>query len=748
MQSFRYQLSHQPRPPRRSSGAWRTLAACLAVAGVGAGLWWGVPASGVGQAIGAMLVRPAGAAERGRELEALLREGDAHLAGGRAEAAVGCYDRAIALAADATAYRRALDARYLLAARGAEAPAWPDGPAVALAKGAHALAAGRAEAALRAFDEAVAIAPKDPRCQLARHAAFSALEKPDRALEAAEAAQRLAPHDPAVIAALVAARSRVGDGQRAVAEAVAAYRPRAAQTTDEAVHVGLLEAYWREGLTPAELKARHEADAPQLTAAARETFMAMAAMRHYRRNPHWNQQAFDQVIEGCQRVLAIAGADASPWRQRAGMLLAEAYAARGTRFLERSDFEAARVQLTKALGAGRYLAPEARAELHVQLARVLPLVGKADGAVKELEKALALHPTHPCKLELARWHGLVGLEMLSAGRAKEAVKPLQRALAADPSSPVALARLHQALSRTGDHAPLTAAAKVAGLSLADARVRLGEGLLLIGKKADAQKAADAAARAGAPAGPLAVLRAELAIASGQRSQARLALLAAIEHGGTAERWSRLGEVDAALANKVAPAQRPAALGRAAEDWRHALALAPDDKLRGRLAALHKALAEDALRRKDWAGARRFAADGLLLVPGNAALCLAEGDALKGLEKPLEARAAYELGLASLEGPTPALGAAIRDRLGHLLLETGEYDAAIAVLKTGLATEASASPAVCASMYYALALACRGANQPEAAVEAAHQYLFWSFHDPHEIQRVPEIQRLESQLAKS
>ena len=80
------------------------------------------------------------------------------------------------------------------------------------------------------------------------------------------------------------------------------------------------------------------------------------------------------------------------------MLLAEAYAARGTRFLERSDFEAARVQLTKALGAGRYLAPEARAELHVQLARVLPLVGKADGAVKELEKALALHPTHPCKL--------------------------------------------------------------------------------------------------------------------------------------------------------------------------------------------------------------------------------------------------------------------------------------------------------------------------------------------------------------
>lgn len=747
MQSFRYQLPLTPRGPRRPGRRpWRALAAGAAALGLGAGLWWAVPASGLSDVMGAMFVRPAGAAERDRRAETLLAEGAALMAKGDPRAAITRFDAALALDASRAAYRRALDARYLLAIRGVEAPAMPALATTALAQGALAWEARRLEAALAAFDEAVRLAPSDARGHLGRARVLEAQERFDEALIAWAAAQASAPEDAAVTEALLALRTARGDAQRAIAQAIETYRARAGRSDDEALHVGLLDAYQRQGLTPAELSARHAEDAPQLAPAARDYFLARAAMRHYRRNPHWNTEAFEQVLGACRRVLATEGPAESAWRGKAGALLAEAYEARAQRFLARSDFDAARVQFTRALEHGRYLTPAARARLHVQLARLLPTMGRPEGAVPALEAALSLDPANACRDELARWHGHLGVELLAAGKAAEAVKPLKRALAVTPDSAPLLARLHQALKRTGHHAPLTAAAQAAKLPLAEARVRLAEGLLAIGRPADAAQAAEAAARAGVGADALAMLRAELALARGQRHAARQALSSAIARHPSAEGHQRLGEIDAALARAAKPAERPALWQRARGAFAQALALGGGDRARGHLLAQHKQLAESALARRDHATARRFAAEGLLLAPANPALSLLHGQALAALGDPGAARAAYESGLRGLVGHGEPVAARLHDRLGHLLLAERRHAEAIQAFQAGLAPDASASPAVCASLYYGLTMAHWASGQRAQAVEAGHQYLFWSFHDPHEATRVPEVQQLESQLA--
>jgi tetratricopeptide (TPR) repeat protein len=747
MQSFRYQLPLSPRGPRRPAGRpWRAIAAAAAALGLGAGLWWGVPASGLGNAVGALLVRPAGAAERDRQAETLLAEGAGFMARGDWRAAVSRFDAALALGASGAAYRQALDARYLLASRGEEAPPMPALATTAIAEGRLAWDAKRLDAALAAFDEAARLAPSDARAHLGRARVLEAQERFDEALAAYVAAQASAPEDAAVTEALLAMRAARGDAQRALAQAVETYRLRAGRTDDEALHIGLLDAYQRQGLTPAELGARHAIDAPQLSPAARDYFLARAAMRHYRRNPHWNAEAFEQVLAACRRVLATEGAAASIWRGKAGALLAEAYEARAQRFLARSDFDAARVQFARALEHGRYLTPAARARLHVQLARLLPTMGRPEGAVPALEAALKLDPANACSEELARWHGHLGVELLAAGKAHEAVKPLKRALAVAPDSAPLLARLHQALKRTGHHAPLTAAAQAAKLPLADARVRLAEGLLAIGRPADAAQAAEAAGRAGVGAGALAEVRAELALARGQRHAARQALTSAIARHPSAEGHQRLGEIDAALARAAKPAERPALWLRARGSFAQSLALGGGDRARGHLLAQHKQLAESALSRRDHATARRLAAEGLLLAPHNPALSLLHGQALAALGEPAAARAAYASGLLGLLGSGEPVAARLHDRLGHLLLAERQHSEAIQAFQAGLAPDASASPPICASLYYGLTMAHWASGQRAQAVEAGHQYLFWSFHDPLEATRVPEVQQLESRLA--
>lgn len=752
MQSFRYHVPSSSRRPlfgKRPPSPWKPLGVVLAVAALGGGLWWGLPAGAkVAGSLGAMLMRPAGAAERDRHAETLLRDGETHMAKSEFLAAISCFDQAIALADSPLAYRRALDARYLQAAMGADVPAWPDDLDTLLARGAYEQQAGRLAAALAAYDAAAAKAPKDARPQLGRARVLVATHHEEDALGALEQAHQLAPSDQAVTVACMEAQSRSGDGHQAIAEAIETFRAEAGHTDDEVVQVGLLDAYMRQGLTTAELRARHMADAPQIADAARDYFLAQAAMRHYRRNPHWHQDAFEQVVSACRRVLATKDAVSSPWRAKAGALLAQAYATRAQGFLERSDFEAARVQLAHALSYGRYLDAAGRADLHVQQARLLPLLGRPDAAMAELAAALRLNPQHPCRSELGKWNLHLGTGLLSANRPQEAVKPLTAALQQLPLSPEALAWRVLALKRTHDDAPLTASAKLIGLPLAEARVRLALGWLAIGRQDEAAQAAADAAKAGAPPALLEGLNAELAIARGQRTSARKALLQAIEHQPTQALWARLGEVDEALAKSAKPAEKPVHQQRAREDYAHALALAGDDAVRGHLLGLTKGLAEQARDHGDWAGTHRLAGGALLLAPGNPSLSVLDGDALSKLGKAEEARSAYEAALAGLTRPGTPAGAVVRQRLGDWYLAAKQYEPAVTWYREGLSPEVNANPPMTAALYYGLTRALWESGKREDAVEAAHQYLFWSFHDPEEAHRVPEIQKLESQLARS
>lgn len=753
MQSFRYHVpsssSRRPLFGRRPPSPWKPVGVVLAVAGLGAGLWWGLPTgSKAAGALGGLLMRPAGAAERGRHAETLLRDGETHMAKSEFLAAISCFDQAIALSASPQAYRRALDARYLQAAMGGDVPAWPDDLDTLLARGAYEQQAGRPAAALAAYDAAAAKAPKDARAQLGRARVLLATHHEEDALGALEEAHQLAPNDQAVTTAYLEAQSLSGDSHQAIAEAIETFRAQSGHTDDETVQVGLLDAYMRQGLTAAELRARHMADAPQIADAARDYFLAQAAMRHYRRNPHWHQDAFEQVVSACRRVLATQDAPQSPWRAKAGALLAQAYAARAQGFLERSDFEAARVQLTHALGYGRYLDAAGRADLHVQQARLLPLLGRPDAAMAELEAALRLDPQHACRTELGKWNLHLGTGLLGANRPQEAVKPLTAALEQLPDSPEALAWRVLALKRIHDDAPLTASAKLLGLPLAEARVRLALGLIAIGRKDEAAKAASDAAKAGSPPAMLEALKAELAIAHGQRTAARQALLQAIEHQPTQALWARLGTVDEALARAAKPAERPAHQQRAREDYAHALALGGDDAVRGHLLGLHKLLAEPSRDHGDWAGLHRLAAGALMLAPGNPSLSVLDGDALTQLGKAEEAKSAYEAALAGLTRPGTPAGAVVRQRLGDWHLAAKQYDEAVKWYREGLSPAVNANPPLTAGLYYGLTRALWESGKREEAVEAAHQYLFWSFHDPEESHRVPEIQKLESQLAKS
>lgn len=755
MQSFKYSVPNAPRPPRgpRPSRRWLSwpLTAVLVAALGGAAATWGGPvAQSVSGSAGWLLGNPASAGVALHEVEGFLEDGEARLKRGDAKGAVERFDTA--LRSDPTnlqAYRRALDARYLAGAPVASsADLLPDAAQrleFSLARGAAELAAGRTDSAIAIYEEAAALAPRDPRALIGQAEVRLKREEYPEAIAAYQAARQLAPDDMSLASALIALRYKLGDYDGGVREAIATFEPLAAKTDQHEVHVGLIEAAVRKGATPAEVRARHHRAAPQLAAADLQLYVAEAYVRHYMSNPNWHKASYDRAVAACKAVLA-SKPDAED-RTEANRQLARIYAARAQRHYDRSEFDAARAELGKALALQRYLGDDRRlvADLYVQQAHLQAVTGKAQALVRGLEAALAVDPSHPVRAEVARLYANEGLGLLSIGKASDAIRPLQRAVALSPQDSKLFMRLYQALVRANRPQPLASCGKAAGIADAgDRYVQLTRGFLRHGMREDARKVVGYAGRASLSAGAMARLKAELAAADGQIGQARKLLKQALAKKSEAAGWAQLGALEVAQAERE-PAHRTARLLAAQAAFRRALAHEADRETRGKLLGVHRALAEHALAHKDYAGAVRHASAALVLAPHNPWLGLALGSAQLKLGQYAEAARALTAALPGITAPHHPAHALLRLRHGQALRAEKRYAEAIETLRAALAEEVQAMPGRSAELYYELAFTLAENGQREEALNAVRQYVFWSQHDPLQGERVEKIQALELEL---
>lgn len=762
VQSFKYSVPERPSaPPPRRPRAAKVVALAAAAAILGGLAWTARPGSdGPVATLGWMLGRPAIADERARQADTLLEEGEKSLAASEYAGALKRFGEALRLNPELlVAWDRARVARYLKGDRGPlrAAELVPTNSArlqLLLALGERDRAAGRLAAARAWVDEAAAFAADDARVQGAQGAQARAEGDLDAALAAYERAVKAAPDDLAWVAARFALRLERGEIEEGCKEAIAAYQPRAARDQDDAARVGLLEAYLHQGLPADELVRRLAKDAPQISAVGRQHLLAQAYMRHYLNNPNWHRESFDRVLAAAGEVRK-ANSGATPEQRTAAVrLLVEARAARAARFFDRSDVEAARLELEQALRLAKELPGEPKrfADLQAERARLLTLAGKTGEATRALEAAIKLQPDHPCRAELAKVQAGLGITLLSAGKTDAAIGHFRRAVALSPEDDGLLARHYQAIGGKDRMAAVKAVAAAARIvDPGTAMARLAHGFSQADKKQDADTILGLAKAQHVGAGRMAEIRAETLRTADQRTLAANALQQALEHHPSADLWLRLAAVEAELAEvRAKQRKRPEAArhhGAALEAARHALALEPDGPAVARTLEATTDLAAFAMAAGDAATAERHAAEGRVLAPHDPALALRHAEALARLGRWEDVRQACADGLAGVKDPADARHATLRLRHGQALRKLKRPVDAIEALKAGLAEDAAAPPGRCADLWFELAFAHADAQQREEALNATRQYVFWSLHDNQQKARVPAIQELELSLAK-
>lgn len=767
MRSFTYGVplgptNPNPAPKRRGPRLVALVAACAVLGGL---VWSGnqnaVAGSGLSLPLGWMLGRPAIADERARQAGTLQAEGERMLAAAEYAGAQKRFAEALRL--DPTrvvAYDRAALARYLQNDRRpiTAAELVPDARTRAqllVALSARDLARGRVSSARPAVDEAVAIAPNDPQAQAALGACLEAADDTEGAAAAFNRAAELAPDDLAVAAARFDFRVRRGEAGAACAERIALLQPRAAREAEPAVRVGLLEAYLLQGLAPEEVRRRLSKDVPSATPAERELLLGEAYLRHYRRNPNWHREAFERVLDAAAQITRPDADTSVAQRQAAASLLLEAHHARSQRFLDRSDVEAARLEIESALRQAPDLPGESArfANLQAERARLLTQAGKTAEASRALEAAIRLQPDHPCRAELAQIQAGLGMTLLSAARTTAAIGHFRRAVSLSPEDDGLLARYYQVLPDTDRISAVAACAAAANITdPGRALARLAHGFSQAQKPVEAQALLKLAEQAHVAPAQLAVVRAEASRAAGQRTLARDGLLQALEREPTPELWLRLGAVEAQLAEakgaKGDQAARTEHLALAIDAYQHAIATQPDGEGAAKALAATRALVEQLLKRNMVQAAERRAAEGRVLAPTDPQLSLLHAEALGRMGRDEDQRSACAAGLAGITSPADTRTAALHLRHGQVLRKLKRPAEAVETLKAGLAEEVAAPPARCADLWYELAFAHVDAQQREEALNAARQYAFWSQHDLRQKQRVPAIQALELGLEHS
>jgi tetratricopeptide (TPR) repeat protein len=263
------------------------------------------------------------------------------------------------------------------------------------------------------------------------------------------------------------------------------------------------------------------------------------------------------------------------------------------------------------------------------------------------------------------------------------------------------------------------------------------GMERAGKAKQAQKLYDNAYKSLLP-GDRGPAKAELLAGEGKLQEAR-ALLAGAPP--SAPHWRRMAEWDKALQGPA----RAAALDRAIDAYRHALALSADDHDRALLLGASRERVELALAKGDAKAAAKGAAEALQMDPRNPALNLVLATALEKSADATGAIGACREGIKGLQGQGDPLHAPLRNRLGTLYQGQKRYNEAIAEFKAGLDDAVHATPAQSADLYYGLAVVHAANGDREEAINAIRQYVFWSMHDPHQAARVPQLQALELDL---
>ncbi|HEY9721260.1 MAG TPA: hypothetical protein V6D47_04555, partial [Oscillatoriaceae cyanobacterium] len=605
MQAFKYPDSPPPRHsrrPRQSLAAWLVAGAIAA----GGGLFLSpAPAAVVGSLTRLMAARSPDGAQiaQARQSE---REGNRQLAQGQYEKAARSFAAALAIDPTATsAYRRAQDASYLSGHAFDLSAVLPDTErraALEIALGDAALARGDAAEALVDDDQACHLAPQASTALEGRARALMAVGRTAEAIAAFQAAVATKPQDPALADALIAARYQAGQEVDAENAAIAAFGPLAAQDGSETVQVGLMEAYVRRGLAPQAVLATVAAPS-NLAPAWRQFFLAEAYMRDYLANPNWHTAAREQMRAIAEHALKLAGpAEAHAAAQA---LIARATAIEAQRAYDHADFDQASRLLDQALALKSSLNdPHELAALYVRRAH---LENTPRALERDLEAALALAPENPCRAELARAESAQGVLALSLGKPDQALAPFARALALQPDDAAIAVRYAQALTQAQVDDVLGHCARAIGTGDRDAAAALiARGLL-------AQHQTDRLAALLGRSSHARLVQAERLLAQGHQPAAREAL---IEEAPTHPAlWKRLGGIDQAIAATSRGPARVAALQRARDDYRKALALEDDAHVRGALLGCERQLAESALARNS-REAQAIAERALILAPHN------------------------------------------------------------------------------------------------------------------------------------
>jgi tetratricopeptide (TPR) repeat protein len=430
----------------------------------------------------------------------------------------------------------------------------------------------------------------------------------------------------------------------------------------------------------------------------------------------------------------------------------DARRARLSRFIERSDMEAALAEAGQAASLASLLPPAERgtpADLHAERGRLLTLLGRPKDAVTAFETAVRIQPGHRARIELARIEAGIGVTLLSAGQRQPAIHHLRRAAALHPEDDGILARYYQAQGPGGGVKAVLACARAAReREVGTVFARLSHGLSQARRLDEATALVSMAATLRLPPGRLAELRAESARAAGKPAEARRFLLQAIEHAPSSALWLRLASVDAAAARAphVTVAQRRRHLSDALDASRHALAFEPEGPARRLLVSLHQELAAAHLGAGDAVRAEHFAAKGTMLAPHDPTLALCLADARLSRGRWDAAREACLAGLSGIARAADPRHASLRLRLGRALRKLDQPAVAVAALAEGLSDAASPAPRQAVELWYELAFAHAAADQREEALNAARQYGRLARHDPRGKGRAVEVQKLAASLA--
>lgn len=759
MQSFKYALEDEKPRRKKRPNLRRSLAisALVSVASYLALPYAASVATESGRAIAWMIGHPAQAGEGAQEAELSLRQGDKHLHHAEYRTALKCYGDAmrqhpenlkgwdrVRLAAYLLEDVNAPRVEELLPKKAVRARHW-------VALGGREQAAGRYDAAQAHLERAIALSPANVAAHLRLAEVLADKGQLDQAISLADTATQLAPDTLEPSALRFALRLRRGETEQAGHELISTLGPHLQSEHAPRALALIAEAYLHQGLSLSDVRVQLSKDAPHLGPTVRQLSLLQAYVRHYQINPNWHRDSFERVKE-LARQIRQAGSHASDGqRQQATGMLLEAHQARAKGFLDRSDIEAARVEVEHALALHNALPghPRRLADLHAERARLLLLENRPQEATQAFESATKLVPAHRSHIELARIQAGMGVTLLSLGHKDAAREHFKRALQLNPQDDRLLARYFQAL-----HAekPLNAALKCARVvkepDVGHLLTRLVHGLAEIGKAGEAKAILRLASSYKLGPGHMAELRGEAAIAARQLETAREALLQALEHRSEARVWRRLAGLELRLANQKdgAPLQQGHHLKSAHDATRHALTLSPDGDAVKMATTIAIRLARHELEKGDAKAAEKVAAEALLLAPRNLDLTIARADALRALTRSEDVVVACREGLSGIADLAAPQHAELRWRLGRELRHLGRNAEALDALAAGLTDAVGAPKPLAAQIWYELAFVHAALEQREEAMNALRQYTVLASFDPNKKARSQSVIALTSKLA--